>query len=252
VIKEAFRSGNKQGLPPLHVLIYSFQLCRGLAHLHGMGISHRDLKPQNILIDTRRNILKICDFGSAKALEDDEPNIAYICTRHYRAPELIVGDEGQICYTSAVDVWSAGCVIAEMLIGQALFPGISKYDQMIEITKVLGLPTEEEMRALSPVNPNFRFPLVGSDTMQTVFQKANLNATDFLKKMLTYAPERRIRMIDACADHFFVHLRTQIKELLADETISLGMCIFTKQEISNASRETKQVLREFVDSVRPK
>jgi serine/threonine protein kinase len=74
----------------------------------------RDVKPQNLLVDPSRFILKLCDFGSAKALIKGEPNIAYICSRYYRAPELIFGSTD---YTWAVDVWSQGCVMAELLIG---------------------------------------------------------------------------------------------------------------------------------------
>jgi glycogen synthase kinase 3 beta len=74
----------------------------------------RDVKPQNLLVDPSRFVLKLCDFGSAKALVRGEPNIAYICSRYYRAPELIFGSTD---YTWAVDVWSQGCVMAELLIG---------------------------------------------------------------------------------------------------------------------------------------
>ena len=84
--------------------------------------------------------LKICDFGSAKRLIKGEVNVSYICSRYYRAPELIFGATD---YTSAIDVWSVGCVVAELLVGQPLFPGESGVDQLVEIIKVLGTPTKE-------------------------------------------------------------------------------------------------------------
>ena len=84
--------------------------------------------------------LKICDYGSAKRLIRGEVNVSYICSRYYRAPELIFGATD---YTSAIDVWSVGCVIAELLVGQPLFPGESGVDQLVEIIKVLGTPTKE-------------------------------------------------------------------------------------------------------------
>ncbi|GMI33178.1 hypothetical protein TeGR_g2962, partial [Tetraparma gracilis] len=87
--------------------------------------------------------LKLCDFGSAKALVKGEPNVSYICSRYYRAPELIFGSTD---YTTAIDVWSQGCVGAELLLGQPLFPGDSGVDQLVEIIKVLGTPTREEVR----------------------------------------------------------------------------------------------------------
>jgi len=79
-------------LPPmLAVKLYVYQMCRSLAYLHSVGICHRDIKPQNLLVDSATHVLKLCDFGSAKALLPGEPSVAYICSRYYRAPELIFG-----------------------------------------------------------------------------------------------------------------------------------------------------------------
>ena len=86
---------------------------------------HRDIKPQNILVDTSSHILKLCDFGSAKQLIKGEANVSYICSRYYRAPELIFGNSN---YGPYIDVWSVGCVIAELMLGQPIFPGESGVD----------------------------------------------------------------------------------------------------------------------------
>jgi glycogen synthase kinase 3 beta len=81
----------KQQMPMLEVKLYMYQCLRSLAYIHSMGICHRDIKPQNLLLDPARGILKLCDFGSAKILVKGEPNVSYICSRYYRAPELIFG-----------------------------------------------------------------------------------------------------------------------------------------------------------------
>lgn len=81
----------KTTMPMLEVKLYIYQLFRSLAYIHSQGICHRDIKPQNLLLDTNSGILKLCDFGSAKILVENEPNVSYICSRYYRAPELIFG-----------------------------------------------------------------------------------------------------------------------------------------------------------------
>jgi glycogen synthase kinase 3 beta len=124
-----------------------YQMLRGLAHLHALGICHRDIKPQNVLVDPMSNKVKICDFGSAKKLMKGEKNIAYICSRFYRAPELILGAE---YYNQQIDLWSLGTVIAELFLGEPIFPGESPTDQLVKIVKVLGTPTTEQLMQMNP------------------------------------------------------------------------------------------------------
>lgn len=93
------------------VKLYSYQLLRALSYIHALGICHRDIKPQNLLVDPDTHELKVCDFGSSKKFTSGEVNVSYICSRYYRAPELILGST---TYTQAIDIWSVGCVIAEI------------------------------------------------------------------------------------------------------------------------------------------
>ena len=103
-----------QPVHPILLKLYSYQLLRGLAYIHGEGVMHRDIKPQNLLVDPSCHILKICDFGSAKRYKEDDSSVAYITSRYYRAPELIFGNTK---YSYHIDIWSAGCVIAELING---------------------------------------------------------------------------------------------------------------------------------------
>merc|ERR1719382_2071170 len=142
-------------------------MSRACAYIHAVGICHRDIKPQNILVNGRSHELKICDFGSAKLLVKGEPNVAYICSRYYRAPELIFESSS---YTTSIDVWSLGCVIAELFLGTPLFQGGSGVDQLVEIIKVLGAPTKEEILAMNPSYKQFTFPKVKATPWKEVFK----------------------------------------------------------------------------------
>ena len=100
-------SNNKQTMPLIYVKLYTYQIFRGLAYIHNVaGVCHRDLKPQNLLVDPLTHQVKLCDFGSGKVLVMGEASISYICSRYYRAPELIFGATE---YTTSIDIWSAGC-----------------------------------------------------------------------------------------------------------------------------------------------
>ena len=92
----------KQLMPMLQVKLYMYQLLRSLAYIHSIGICHRDIKPQNLLLNPATGVLKLCDFGSAKILVAGEPNVSYICSRYYRAPELIFGATN---YTTNIGLW---------------------------------------------------------------------------------------------------------------------------------------------------
>jgi serine/threonine protein kinase len=104
-------------VPNVLTKVYMYQILRSLCYIHSLGISHRDIKPNNILLDHNTHEIKLADFGSAKRLIRDNKgpiNASYICSRYYRAPELIFG---RTDYTDKIDIWSAGCVMAELMLG---------------------------------------------------------------------------------------------------------------------------------------
>ncbi|KAF3610776.1 hypothetical protein DY000_02051372 [Brassica cretica] len=134
-----------------------------------------------------------------------EPNISYICSRYYRAPELIFGATE---YTTAIDVWSAGCVMAELLLGQPLFPGESGVDQLVEIIKVLGTPTREEIKCMNPNYTEFKFPQIKAHPWHKIFHKRMPpEAVDLVSRLLQYSPSLRCGALDALVHPFFDELR---------------------------------------------
>ncbi|KAK4748978.1 hypothetical protein SAY87_026427 [Trapa incisa] len=195
-----------QRMPLIYVKLYFYQICRALAYIHNcVGVSHRDIKPQNLLVNPHTHQLKLCDFGSAKVLVKGEPNISYICSRYYRAPELIFGAAE---YTSAIDIWSAGCVLAELLIGQPLFPGESGVDQLVEIIKVLGTPTREEIKCMNPNYTEFKFPHIKAHPWHKIFHKhMPPEAVDLVSRLLQYSPSLRCTALEALVHPFFDELR---------------------------------------------
>lgn len=198
----------RQTMPMIYVKLYTYQVLRALAHIHSFGICHRDIKPQNLLVDDRNRLkLKLCDFGSAKRLYHGEPNVAYICSRYYRAPELIFGSTD---YTTAIDVWSTGCVMAEMILGQPLFPGESGVDQLVEIVKVLGTPTQDELLAMNPSFAEFRFPPIKAHPWEHTFRRGtDALAISLVRKLLRFDPDARLRPLEAAVHDFFEELRQE-------------------------------------------
>ncbi|KAJ6830510.1 shaggy-related protein kinase alpha-like [Iris pallida] len=227
-------------MPLIYVQLYTYQICRALAYLHGVvGVCHRDIKPQNLLVNPHTHQVKLCDFGSAKMLVPGEPNISYICSRYYRAPELIFGATE---YTTAIDMWSAGCVLAELLLGHPMFPGESGVDQLVEIIKVLGTPTREEIKCMNPNYTEFRFPQIKAHPWHKIFQKRMPpEAVDLVSRLLQYSPNLRCTALEACAHPFFDELRNENTQLPNGCSFP-PLFDFTTQELSGASLEVIQRL----------
>ncbi|XP_066141190.1 glycogen synthase kinase-3 beta-like isoform X1 [Euwallacea fornicatus] len=222
-------SKSKQTIPISFIKLYMYQLFRSLAYIHSLGICHRDIKPQNLLLDPESGVLKLCDFGSAKHLVKGEPNVSYICSRYYRAPELIFG---AIDYTTKIDVWSAGCVLAELLLGQPIFPGDSGVDQLVEIIKVLGTPTKDQIKEMNPNYTEFKFPQIKSHPWQQVFRaRTPPEAIELVARLLEYTPSARISPLQACAHAFFNELREPGTRLPNGNELP-PLFNFTEQELS--------------------
>ncbi|CAK77104.1 unnamed protein product (macronuclear) [Paramecium tetraurelia] len=228
-------------MPDVLVKLFSYQLLRSIAYISLLGICHRDIKPHNVLVNPESNKLQLCDFGSAKKLIKGEPNIAYICSRCYRAPELIFGATD---YDTQVDVWSVGCVIAELINGEPLFLGDSAVDQMVEIVKVLGTPTKEQILSMNrdyDVLSN-QFAKIKQRKWNKVLKTKDTKAIDLVSKLLTFCPKTRLTPFQSLAHPYFDELRDigQLKSLQNQMKISIPelfnfsneeMCRMTQQEM---------------------
>ncbi|KAG5565705.1 hypothetical protein RHGRI_001576 [Rhododendron griersonianum] len=235
-----------QHVPLIYIQLYTYQICRALNYMHSVvGVCHRDIKPQNLLVNPHTHQLKICDFGSAKALVPGEPNISYICSRYYRAPELIFGATE---YTTAIDMWSVGCVLAELLLGQPLFPGESGVDQLVEIIKILGTPTREEINCMNPNYTEFKFPQIKAHPWHKIFHKRiPSEAVDLVSRLLQYSPNLRCTALEACAHPFFDDLRQPNASLPNGQPLP-PLFNFTPKELAAASLELcRQLIPEHMN-----
>ncbi|KAJ0416625.1 kinase-like domain-containing protein [Aspergillus carlsbadensis] len=167
---------------------FTYQILRGLKYIHSAGVIHRDLKPGNILI-TENCDLKICDFGLARL---QEPQMTgYVSTRYYRAPEIMLTWQR---YGKKVDMWSVGCIVAEMLLGRPLFPGTDHINQFYLITELLGNPPDEVIERITTKNTRRMMQSLQKfkpRPLREVFPAADDEAINLLEKLLVFDPDQR-------------------------------------------------------------
>mmetsp|Transcript_9622 Transcript_9622/g.10961 ORF Transcript_9622/g.10961 Transcript_9622/m.10961 type:complete len:405 (-) Transcript_9622:362-1576(-) len=239
-ISKSFKAQRKE-FPNFLIKLYTYQLCRALAHCHALDICHRDIKPQNLLVDPTSHILKLADFGSAKQIVANEPNVSYICSRYYRAPELIFGSTE---YSTSIDLWSLGCVFGELLLGRPLFPGQSGVEQLVEIIKSLGTPTKQQIEAMNRSYTEFKFPQITAYPWERMFiPGTDSEAIDLMSKILVYEPHLRIHPLQACAEPYFNELRLPETTLPDGSALPKELFQFTPTEVEYMpSAEVVQVL----------
>ncbi|XP_022200489.1 cyclin-dependent kinase-like 1 isoform X1 [Nilaparvata lugens] len=207
------------GCPPDLVQQIVWQTLQGVAYCHQHNCIHRDIKPENILL-TAHGVVKLCDFGFARIMNPGENYTDYVATRWYRAPELLVGDT---LYGPPVDVWAIGCVFAELVRGEALWPGKSDVDQLYLIRRTLGDLVPRHMQIFKSNEFFAGITLPTPDTQEPLTEKlpnyvlADPNVLDFLMKCLEKEPGNRWTCDDLLKHPYFENYHFKIPEKELEE-----------------------------------
>ncbi|KAE9553778.1 hypothetical protein FO519_002999 [Halicephalobus sp. NKZ332] len=189
-----------QRLSDDHIQFLIYQVLRALKYIHSAGIIHRDLKPSNIAVNEDCE-LKILDFGLAR--HTDQEMTGYVATRWYRAPEIMLN---WMHYTQTVDIWSVGCIMAELITGKTLFPGADHIDQLTRIMSVCGTPNEEFLSKISSEEARSyirNMPKMDRKDFKIYFSNASPEAIDFLEKTLNLDPDYRPTAGEAMEHPYF-------------------------------------------------
>jgi len=225
------RSG--QPLSDAHFQSFLYQTLCGLKYIHSANVLHRDLKPGNLLVNADCE-LKICDFGLARGYVpsgQDARNSAsgnqgfmteYVATRWYRAPEIMLSFAN---YTTAIDVWSIGCILAELLGGKPIFKGRDYVDQLNQILHHLGTPSEDTLRRVgSPRAQDYirSLPIKPRIPFNHLYPHANPLAIDLLGKLLAFDPAKRISCEEALAHPYLAVWHDPHDEPVCSSTFDFG------------------------------
>ncbi|KAI9921737.1 hypothetical protein PsorP6_000132 [Peronosclerospora sorghi] len=234
---------SRQPLTDDHVQYFLYQILRALKYIHSANVLHRDLKPSNLLLNSNCD-LKVCDFGLSRGVTPDEDNMElteYVVTRWYRAPEIMLSSRE---YTKAIDMWSTGCIFAELLGRTPLFPGDDYIHQLQIICEKIGTPCEEDMHFVVSERAK-RFmknqPVRPGTSFAKLFPKATPEAIDLLQRMLVFDPAKRISVEEALAHSYLASLHSLEDEPVAESAFSFD---FEKEELTES--RLKELIFEYV------
>lgn len=177
-----------------------FQVFQGLAYMHQRGYFHRDLKPENLLVT--KDIIKVSDFGLVREISSQPPYTEYVSTRWYRAPEVLLQSS---LYSSKVDMWAMGAIMAELFTLRPLFPGTSEADEIYKICGVIGSPTAESWADGLKLSRdiNYQFPQVATADLSVLIPSRSDDAINLIKSLCSWDPCKRPSAAEALQHPFF-------------------------------------------------
>ncbi|CAJ0864041.1 4954_t:CDS:10 [Entrophospora sp. SA101] len=195
-------NGINGALDPLTIKRFMYQMLLGIDFCHDNRVLHRDLKPQNLLIKDNGNLLKLADFGLARAFGIPVTTFSNeVVTLWYRSPDVLLGSR---TYSTSIDIWSAGCIMAEMYTGRPLFPGTTNDDQLVKIFKTMGTPPESIWKGLITYPEHLkRYPNYSPQDLKKMIPMIDNVGLDLLSKMLVYDPDQRITAKNALNHIYF-------------------------------------------------
>lgn len=244
-----------QNLSYDHIQYFTYQILRGIKYVHSAGIIHRDLKPANLLVNSNCD-LKICDFGLSTNTRDghDDPSKSsplteYVATRWYRAPEIMFSASR---YSTAVDMWSVGCIVAEMYVRSPLFPGSDYRSQITSIFSKLGTPAEmDQMTMMSRRARKYIHTLPRSTyTLDSFLARSSKNidysSLDLIQKLLVYAPNKRMT-VHRALEHDFVQRYHDANDEPEAKPVDLGL---DKHQVDYETAEVAVLKRKLFDEIK--
>lgn len=198
------------GLDPSLVKHFCYQILLGLKYCHANAIMHRDLKPQNLLIDVKSQTIKLADFGLGRVFTMPVSKYTHeVVTLWYRAPEILLGTK---YYSTGVDIWSVGCILAEMILGRPVFIGESELEQLLAIFRILGTPNENTWPDVQSMRDWHHYPQWRPQVLKEAIpglSKLGPDGVELFAQMVQLTPDKRISAIDALKSPYFDDIRHQ-------------------------------------------
>jgi len=234
------RNGSKFSEPSIRNMIY--QVLQGLAYMHKCGYFHRDLKPENLLC-MGPELVKIADLGLAREIRSKPPYTEYVSTRWYRAPEVLLRSPN---YSSPIDVWAVGCIMAELYTLNPLFPGSSEIDEIFRICQVLGMPNKMDWPEGHQLSGklNFRWPQMAGVGVKSQVPQASNEGLQLMVDMLHWNPKKRPTASQALRYPYFNVSQSLGPKITQPQ--ALQQMFSSKSQLSNKA-DNRQFYEEISD-----